>query len=212
MNRRLFAFATIAALAGACVPAYHPPTQADPHALLKVRRTYDTPAGTNLREQLLVDGHRVFALEDHSALASAPRTDPSLVHPVPATYSMQSQFFHREMRTVYESYQDRQPYTTMQSYDCSSGFGANAVHRTCSRSVTDYHYVTKHRWVTKQVEVSDGECHTALRFNPAVDHVYLLQYSYQESGACSLSCFEQVANPDGSFTDSHCPAAPPPAP
>lgn len=193
-----------------CIPAYKPPTQDEPHALLKMRRTYDTFGGTHLRELLLVDGHRVLALEDAAALASTPRTDPSMIHPLPATFEMHSLFFHHELRTVRESYQHREPHMEMERYDCSSGSGASAVHRTCSRSVTKYRYITKYRTVTKQVEVSDGECGASTRFTPAPDGVYLLQYSYQDRGACSLSCFQQTPNPDGTFTNARCPAAPPP--
>lgn len=47
-----------------------------------------------------------------------------------------------------------------------------------------------------------------LRFAPAVGHVYLVQYTYFDNGACSLSCFEQVATSAGGFAHHPCPAAP----
>ena len=197
-------------LLGACIPEYHPPTLAEPHATLKVRRTYDTQAGSTLRELLLVDDHSALVSEVPASLASAPRIDASLVYPTPATFVMSNRFFHQEMREVDETYYEQQPYTDYESYDCSSGYGTNAVHRTCSRTVTNYRSVTRYRRVSKLVDVTDAECRAARRFSPAVDRVYLMQYSYQEHGACSLSCFEQMPNSDGTFTNSPCPIAPPP--
>jgi hypothetical protein len=197
-------------LLGACIPEYHPPTLAEPHATLKIRRTYDTQAGSTLRELLLVDEHSVLRGDVPASLASAPRIDVSLVHPTPATFVMASRFFHQELRNVEETYYDQESYSDFESYDCSSGFGTNAVHRSCSRSVTRYRSVPRHRWVSKLVEVSDGECRASKRFSPAADRVYLMQYSFQEQGACSLSCFEQSPNSDGTFSNAPCPAAPAP--
>jgi len=196
----------LAWLLGACIPQYHPPTLSEPHAVIKVRRTYDTIAGTRLRESLLVDDHRAFAAEVPSGLASAPRIDSSLVHPVPATFGMASSFFHQEMRTVQESYFVQEPYSSYESYNCGTG----TSYRSCSRSVTHYRSVTRHRWVTKMVDVVDAECQAGQRFAPAADRVYLLQYSFQEHRACSLSCFEQVPNSDGTFRNLACPVAPAP--
>jgi hypothetical protein len=196
-------------LSGACIPQYHPPTLAEPHASIKVRRTYDTAAGTHLRELLLVDDHRAFAAEVPSALAAAPRIDSSLVHPTPATFRMTSSFYHRELRTVQEPYYEQEPYSAYESYDCSSGYGSHAVHRSCSRSVTHYRSITRYRWVPKMVEVADAQCQAQTRFSPAPSRMYLLQYSFQEHGACTLSCFEQVPNSDGTFQNSTCPVAPP---
>src|SRR6478752_73387 len=106
------ALLTLAGLLGACVPEYHPPTLAEPHAVIKIRRTYDTSAGTNLRELLLVDDHRAFAAEASARLASAPRIDASLVHPMPATFTMASSFFHHETRTLQETYYVQESYYT----------------------------------------------------------------------------------------------------
>ena len=198
----------LSVLLAACIPEYHPPTFAEPHAVVKIRRTYDTSAGTALRELLLVDDHRAFAAQVPARLALAPRIDSSLVHPTPATFAMTSSFSHQEMRTVQEAYYVQEPYTQYESYDCSSGYGTNAVHRSCSRTATHYRSVTHHRWVTKMVDVVDAECRAGHRFAPAVNRVYLLQYSFQEHGACSLSCFEQVPNSDGTFRNLTCPVAP----
>ena len=197
-------------LLGACIPEYHPPTLAEPHATIKIRRTYDTQAGVTLRELLLVDDHSALVSEVPASLARAPRIDAGLVHPTPATFVMSNRFLHQELREVYETYYEQEPYSDYESYDCSSGYGTNAVHRSCSRSVTRYRSVPRQRRVSKLVDVTDAECRAARRFSPALGRVYLLQYSFQEHAACSLSCFEQVPNSDGTFTNSPCPSAPPP--
>lgn len=199
----------VLALLGACIPEYHPPTLAEPHATIKVRRTYDTQAGSTLHELLLVDDHSALVSEVPASLASAPRIDASLVYPTPATFAMSSRFFHEEMREVDETYYEQEPYSDYESYDCSSGYGTNAVHRSCSRSITRYRSVPRYRRVSKLVDVTDAECQATRRFSPAVDRVYLMQYSYQEHRACSLSCFEQMPNSDGTFTNAPCPTAPP---
>jgi len=202
------AWLLLVCLLGACIPEYRAPTLGEPHAVVKVRRTYDTIGGTKLRELLLVDDHRALSAEVPSGLASAPLIDPILVHPVPARFTIASSFYHLEWHTVQEPYFIQEPYTEYESYDCSSGYGTNAIHRTCSRTATRYRSVTRYRWVSKRVEVIDAQCTADHRFAPAAGRVYLLQYSFQEHRACSLSCFEQVPNSDGSFRNLTCPAAP----
>jgi hypothetical protein len=71
-----------------------------------------------------------------------------------------------------------------------------------------YRSVTRYRWVSKLVDVTDAECQATKRFAPLADRVYLMQYTFQEHRACSLSCFEQVPNSDGTFTNLPCPAPP----
>lgn len=191
-------------LATACVPPYEPPSANQPHAVIKLRRTYDQAGGTHLREAVDVDEHAALREGTHAAVGRAPRTSSILAHPGPATFLVSSNFFHRETRLVTESY--REPHTTyrMQSYNCGSG----TSYRTCTRSVSHTEYTTKYRTVTKQVQVSDGSCDSAIRFAPQDQHVYLLQYSYQAPSVCSLACYEQVQGPGGTFKNLPCPAAP----
>lgn len=196
-------------LLSACIPEYHRPTSADPHATIKLRRTYDSQAGVSLHEALLVDEHVAFQAEVPAGLSREPRIDVSLVHPVPATFAVSSSFYHRELRQVEETYYEQEPHLEYESYDCSSGFGTSAVHRSCTRNVTRYVQVPHRRWVPKWVDVVDAECQALARFRPAKDRVYLLQYNFQEHRACSLSCFEQSSNSDGTFTNASCPSAPP---
>jgi hypothetical protein len=192
-------------LATACVPPYEPPTANQPHAVIKVRRTYDQAAGTGLSEAVDIDEHSALRESAHAMVARAPRTDALLAHPVPGTFVVRSSFFHHEMRTVTESYQE--PHTTysMESYSCGTG----SSYHSCTRSVSRTEYTTKFRTVTKQVEVSDGSCSRGIRFAPQDRHVYLLQYSYQAPSVCSLSCYEQLQGSDGTFNNLPCPAAPP---
>jgi hypothetical protein len=192
-----------------CVPAYKPPTAAQAHAVIKLRRSYEEVAGTTLNEIVDIDEHRALRDTAHSRAASAPRTDAILAHPLPQTFVVESEFSHTEMQQVHESYQVPETYYDTESYDCSSGFGTSKSYRTCTRSVSRTRYQTKWRWVTKSVPVSDGSCGSALRFAPQNQRVYLLQFTYARSGVCSLTCFEQVGTPDGSFQNQACPAAPP---
>jgi len=192
-----------------CVPPYKPPTADQPHAVLKLRRSYEEIAGAALSESVNIDDHYALRETVASRLASTPRTDAMLAHPAPQTFEVRSEFFHTESRQVHESYQEPHTYYDTESYDCSSGFGTNKSYRTCTRSVSRTRYETRWRWVTKTVQVSDGACGSALRFSPQNQHVYLLQYTYSAPNVCSLACFEQVGAEDGSFRNQACPAAPP---
>lgn len=192
-----------------CVRHYRPPTADEPHAVLKVRRSYAVAPGSTLREMVDLDEHRAFEGLSSSRLANEARGVAVLVHPVPASVAVRSEFFHSEMRLVQESYTETVPRYETETYDCSTGFGATRNYRTCTRPVTRYSSELKYRWVHKQVDVSDGACTRTLRFAPVAGHVYLLQYTYYDHGACSLSCFEQQATGPGQFRNAPCPAAPP---
>jgi hypothetical protein len=192
-------------LASGCIPPYEPPRADQPHAVIKLRRTYDTTAGTHLSEAVDIDEHYALREGAHSAMGKAPRTDSILAHPVPGKFVVRSNFFHHEMRTVQESYQESRTTYRMESYSC----GTASSYRSCTRSVPHTEYTTKYRTVTKQVEVSDGSCARGIRFSPLDQHVYLLQYTYQAPSVCSLSCFEQVQGPDSTFKNGPGPPAPP---
>jgi hypothetical protein len=188
-----------------CAQPYEPPTAAQPHAVIKLRRTYETTAGTHLSEAVDVDENYVLRESSHSAVAKAPLTDSFLAHPIPGAFVVHSNFHHTETHMVSESYQV--PHTTysMESYSC----GTASSYRTCSRSVSHTTYTTHYRTVPRQVQVSDGQCARQIRFAPKADHVYLLQYTYQAPGVCRLSCFEQLQGPNGTFENRRCPKPPP---
>jgi hypothetical protein len=190
------------------VPQYQPPRSDEPHAIVKVRRTYDGVAGASLREVVDIDEHRAYDEVSPSRLGAQARTDSVLVHPVAATAKVAAAFFHMEARQVQETYTQQVPEYGTETYDCGSGFGTNRVYRTCTRPVTRYRSETKTRWVTKNVEVGDGSCEGSIRFAPRNGAVYLLQYTYQENRVCGLSCYEQIPTGGETFANRPCPAPP----
>lgn len=200
MSRRNAVALLGACLLNACVPPYKPPRADQPHAVLKLRRSYETVAGVSLAEAVSIDEHRALSEVVPSAFAESPRTGAILVHPVPGDFVVASNFFHQETHLVTESYQEPHTTYTTESYSCGNN--------TCSRSVSHTTYETRWRTVNKTVEVSDGSCTRSTRLGPQNGHVYLLQYTYQAPSVCALSCFEQVRSEDGGFRNTACPAPP----
>lgn len=178
-----------------------------PHAVIKLRRSYDQVAGARLHESVDIEGHAALRQTEISGVAATARTDAILAHPVPGTFEVSSNFYHIEQRLVTESYTVPQHHYHTESYSC--GFGQYP--RTCSRSVSSTTYDTRYRTVVRSVEVSDGYCARALRFWPRDGRAYLLQYTYSSHGVCSLSCFEQLPREGGEFQNRPCPPAPPEA-
>ena len=173
-----------------CVSHYQPPTAHDPHAVVKLRRSYEVTPGQSLRERAFVGEDQAFESEVPVAIAKTTRTDAILVHPTRAQLRIEASFYHPELRHVQETYYEQEPYSATESYSCGTGSSP----RTCTRSVTRYRSVSRTRWVNKTVEVSDGSCSGALGISPAAGHVYLLQFTYRDTGACALVCYEQ--NPE----------------
>jgi hypothetical protein len=184
----------VAVLVGAsgCTVRYTPPTLDEPHAIVKLRRVYNDRPGPHLREVVQINGEHA-ALEHITEPDAAPNTEVVLVRPGATSWLFTSTFFHYESRSVQESYTVYEHRTSMQSYSCGS-YGAP---RTCTRSVSQSHPVTKYRWVTKRVPVADDTCSRGLSHQPELGHVYLLQLTYQGSGVCQLTCFEQEEGSTG---------------
>lgn len=185
-----------------CVRAYQPPTLAQPHAVLKVRRIYERKAGTTLGEALAVDGHPAQNDRVDVAQAATPRTTSVLLHPKPTEVALGSTFLHQEMRNVQESYTVQIPYSTYESYSC--GYGTS--YQTCSRMVTNYRSETRYRTVTKLVDVADGTCRQSMWLAPAKDGTYLLDLTYRDHGMCQVACYEQSQSKSGELTHRPCPA------
>jgi hypothetical protein len=195
--------AVLLAFAGltSCVPPpYAPPTPDQPHAVMKVRRVYERTAGQRLLEHCRVTGHEVLRTADPVELASSPRTDAFLVHPIPARLEVKGTFVHSEILMVDETYTEQEPYFTTQLYSC--GFGT--MQSTCTRMVTQYRTVTKHRMVTKPVDVVDGSCARSVDLAPVVGGSYLLDFTYRENAECSLTCVQQTSGPDSTFANAPC--------
>jgi hypothetical protein len=197
----------LCALVSACLPPpYRPPTANEPHAVVKFRRVYQESPGTSLHEVLMIGEESLFRQGSSSSRASAPLNDALLIHPGQAVFAARSSFSHTELKSVQETYYEQQSYQATESYSCGTG----SSFRTCTRSVTRYRSVPRQRWVTKHVEVTDSSCSSQRSLVPRVGGVYLLELAYRASGACTLSCYEQIALPDGQFKNQPCPAAPPP--
>ncbi len=200
MSARIAVLVVLSSALGCAVP-YKPPTRDQPHAVLKLRRTYQTSGGTHMREGLSIDGHEAFGAQDARTAAGAVRSDAILVHPTTAEMRVAAGFFHTEMRTVQESYTVQIPYSTYESYSCGTG----RSYQMCSRTVTRYRSETRYRTVVRAVEVSDGSCATSTWLSPALNGTYLLEYEYVHDALCRLACFEQVptATP-GKFENRRC--------
>ena len=184
-----------------CIPPYVPPTADQPHATLKVRRVYERPSGERLDEVCLVNGHHALKQRSAIAMTQAPRTDAFLAYPKPSEVEVRARFFHNEMRSVTETYSVQEPYIATESYPCGTG----TSYRSCTRTVTRYRSVMKTRTVMKNVEVTDGACKRSVYLAPAVDHAYLIDFTYHDNGACAAICLEQTPGLDGSFTNQACP-------
>jgi hypothetical protein len=197
-------------LALGCMRDYKPPTADQPHAILKVRRTYENVAGATLSELVTIDEFRGFGHASSAREGADAHTDALLIHPAPVTIGVTSEFSHMEERMVQETYYEQESYMASESYSCGTG----TSYQSCTRSVTRYRSVPRTRMVMRSVPVSDGACRSAFRLAPAVGAVYLMQYTYRQSSVCSLSCFEQLtpaSSPPGQIEQRPCPVAPPAA-
>jgi len=204
-TRARLGLTAVAALSGACVKSYEPPRADQPHAILKVRRSYESVAGETLSEQVMVGEHRAFVESTPAKVARAPATNAILIHPIPSMVLVTASFTHVEQRLVTESYTEQEPHLERESYDCSTGFGADRTYRTCSRLATRYRSVTKTRLVNKAVTVPDGACGASVRIAPKDQRVYLLQFTYHAAGSCNLTCFVQEPGREGEFQNRLCP-------
>ena len=198
-RRRTFTVFSAVGLA-ACAHAYQPPSAGEPHAILKMRRTYEKSAGTQLSEVVKVGDDVGYEAASDATMASTPKMDAILVHPVPTELAFHAQFSHPYTHLVLEHYTEQEPYQAMESYSC--GYGSSA--RFCTRSTTKYRSVSKTRWVNRTDIVVDGACRQDAALSPKQGSSYLLQYTYQDNGICSLSCFEQVPAQDGSINQKPC--------
>jgi hypothetical protein len=187
-----------ASLSSGCVRQYEPPRPDQPHAIVKVRRTYDRPSGPLLREVINIGEYRAF--ERSGVPLEAPGTDAILVHPGPASWTFAASFFHNESRMVSETYYEQQPYTETESYSCGTG----TSYQSCTRTVTHYRSVAKTRWVTKTVEVTDGHCEVPVAHQAETDHLYIVQFHYLDNDVCQAECYEQVRSPSGVDENRRC--------
>jgi hypothetical protein len=166
-----------------------------------VRRVYERTAGERLHEVWFITGHPALEATVPVEVAGAPRADGFLIYPIPARVDAKSAFVHTEVRTVQEPYTEQVSYLASESYSC----GTLNSYQTCTRMVTRYRSETKYRTVTKPVDVVDGECAHSFHIAPAVGHVYLVDFTYQDKQVCTATCIEQIAAADGTFQTQPCP-------
>jgi hypothetical protein len=105
-------------LAG-CVQAYKPPTAGEPHAVLKIRRTYESKAGATLTERVMIDEY--LALEQQVPVRAVPESDTGavLLHPAAARITVKALFTHEELKHVQETYTEQEsPRTSRGSTTC----------------------------------------------------------------------------------------------
>lgn len=206
LRGQLVCSALVALVTSGCVAPYKPPTENEPHAILKVRRVYETSRGTELLEALRVSDHPAFDQSTAANLATAPKSDALLIHPRPERLRVSGTFVHYELRQVLETYQVQVPYSSMESYSC----GTSSSPRMCSRSVTRYRSESRQRWVTRSVQVVDATCARDTTLAPSAGGIYLLEFTFREEGVCSLVCYEQTKRgDDGELANAHCPEATP---
>lgn len=161
------------------------PKPNEPHAIVKIRRTYHQTRGEELREVALIDHHIALRREVYSRQASVPVTDAIRVHPRAAEWQWSGTFFHVEIRRVEERYTAIESCTKRENRLQPDGtYRFETVITTC--------YVEKTRWVNKREEVRDGNCVHRFTLAPLVGHLYLLQLSYMGGNICNLVCLEQI--------------------
>jgi hypothetical protein len=131
--------------------------------------------------------------------------DDILVHPLPTTLAFTATFSHQELRIVPETRYEQEQYLGYESYSC----GAYEPPSICTRSVLRFRMVPRTEHVPKYVAVEDGACTRTLRFAPVRDRTYVIQFTFQASEACALSCFEQATIIDGVVARRPCAHAQP---
>lgn len=169
-------FVVLAALLAACHPAYQAPSLAEPQATLKLRIVYHDTPGTTLDQLVLVNGQVPGVPEPVRLPGEVSRAIP--VRLQPTRIDLQSVFFH--MTTIMES--------RVQSFPCGP------LGKTCTRFVM----------VPVTRRVMDAACERAVGLGPQKDGVYLLQYDYYAHDHCTLACWRQWPQPDGTFRNAPC--------
>ena len=187
--------AIIAAAVAGCYRAYVLPAPHEPHAMVKVRVAYHARPGPSLRQLVLINGEAVdIPTPPTGPPGEITRAIP--VRPQATRWDVRSTFFHTI--TVPQTRVE----TRTESYPCGSG----RTPRTCTRSVTHT------RTVMVTHTITDASCAQAAGQGPQVEGVYLLQYDFYAHGRCSLVCFRQLPNPDGTFQNTPCEPPPPATP
>jgi hypothetical protein len=189
--------ATIVAFALAavgCYAPYRPPSLAEPHATVKVHIAYHSRPGPDLGQVVLLNGERV-AVPNPPEVGWGQTALVVPVRPSGTSWQVKAGFSHTETAP------QTQTVTTMQTVACSDPEATGV----CSVPVTET------QTVMVSSDVSDGMCARALAQAPQADGVYLLQFDFYGPGRCTLACFRQWPQADGSFRNGPCEAPPTPS-
>lgn len=197
-------------LTAACrPPAYRPPAEHEPHAILKVRHVVHRQGGPQYGSHVTLGGHgiderTIASLEEGS---EGSHTFHLRVRPEPAPLVIGGASFHTEQRMVTRYRTVTESYTCYQQ-QCT-GYGTSRscsqVARTCTRTKQEPYQA----WET--VRVNDDVCEAGTQFAPRAGATYLVQFDYLGEDECRATCFEQVPQPYGEFEMRPCPVPPPPA-
>jgi hypothetical protein len=188
---RLGAIATALASLAGCIPVYRPPSLSEPHATVKVHLAYHVRPGPELDEVVLLNGARAnVPAPSEVGWGDVARAVP--VRPGSARWDVRATFWHTD--TVAET----QTTTTQQTVPC-----ADPSMGSCTVPVTD----TKTVWVDENV--TDAACERAIAHAPEANGVYLLQFDFYGSDRCTLACFRQWPQSDGTFRNGPCEPVPP---
>lgn len=167
-----------------CIPEYRPPLLSEPHAVVKFRLAYHDWSGPKLEQVVLIGKNGVKEIPAPVQGGAGVVSRPVLVRPGPVPWTVRTAFFHTYTTTRTESY------TTSESYPCGKSY--------CSRSVPHT------RSVTQTVRVNDAVCERGVRHLAVQNGIYILQYDFFANQRCSLHCFRQVEQPDGSLGNVAC--------
>lgn len=159
-----------------CMAPYQPPTAAEPHAIVKVRRSYALPLGATLTERVIIDDTLAFRLIRMAGLAREPRTDGLLVHPRISKVRVEATFSHQEMRMV------------PQTFSC----GSYQSPRTCSRMMS------------QTVTVIDSHCRQEMGVRLEQGRTYLFELGSLDPNQCVLRCYLQNPGEGGTFRNERC--------
>lgn len=185
--RRAVLVGAALAVSGCVPPKYVQPELTAPHATVKLRVVHHDFPKTRCAGQFLANDHSLPtpAIDDPSQAATAAVR----VEPEGLRMKYRATFTHPETRLVtqYRS----------ESYACgTTHIGNSSMTQYCTRQVP---YQT-----TQTVTVTDAACTANVAFTAVVGAMYLLEYDFYSNGHCSLKCFVQHPNADGTFALEPC--------
>lgn len=189
---------TVLLTASGCAHGYSPPRTDEPHARVKVRRSYGEEPAPFLSELVEVNGHEVHA---GRGIPVGTASDVELrVHPGATTVRIVGEFYRTETRMVRESYTEYENrYHQREQHNCG---GPGSI--MCTSEGVGQRPVTKYREVAREVDVPVANCDRDLQFEPEAGGAYLLEYHFAAAEQCAVRCFQRSPADDGTFRMTPC--------